>query len=105
MLQVVVAIAVAPETAFNESKEAVTELLFELQMRNPFVRQRQYEKLSKPTEAGAVETWDLDTKVLLRWSSAVYMPDNLAVIAEWLQANHDDFLEGHFGVSKTKEIL
>jgi Integrase zinc binding domain len=74
-------------------------------MRDPFVRQRQYEKLSKPTGAGAVKTWEIDTNGLLRWSSAVYMLDDPAVKAELLQANHNDLLGRQFGVMKTLEIL
>ena len=103
--RVVAAVAVAPETAYTESKETLTELLLELQRRDPFVRQRQYETLSKPTGAGAVENWGLDANGLLRRGNAVYVPDDPAVRAELLQANHDDLLGGHFGVSKTLEIL
>jgi len=33
--------AVVPETVYNKSRETVTKLLLELQMRDPFVRQRQ----------------------------------------------------------------
>ena len=105
MPRVVAAVTIEPETAYQESGETLIELLLKLQGSDPFVQQRRYERFPKPTAAGAIKTWELDATRLLRHRNAVYVPDEPAVKAELLQANHDDPLGGHFSASKTLEIL
>jgi hypothetical protein len=103
--RVVAAVIIEPETAYQESGETLIELLLKLQGSDPFVQQRRYERFPKPTAAGAIKTWELDATRLLRHRNAVYVPDEPAVKAELLQANHDNPLGGHFSASKTLEIL
>jgi Reverse transcriptase (RNA-dependent DNA polymerase)/RNase H-like domain found in reverse transcriptase/Integrase zinc binding domain/Chromo (CHRromatin Organisation MOdifier) domain len=103
--RVVATLAARPETAYTETRETLIELLLKLQGQDPFVTERQYERFSKGTRAGDIRTWVLDANGLLRHRDAVYVPDDPAVKAELLQANHDDPLGGHFGAGKTLEIL
>ena len=78
--------------------------------------QRQARQLRSPSaepsprqdsdEAGSWEAgWTKDADGVARYKGKVYVPEDQAVRAEILTINHDDPIAGHFGVTKTLELL
>jgi transposase InsO family protein len=103
--RVLAVVAVGSETAYDQSGETLEELLEIRQRSDPFVQSKRYESLPKPRDAGVNPFWKVAANGLLLRGNAVYVPEDQALKAELLRANHDDPLGGHFGVSKTLEIM
>ena len=99
-------LAIGSETAAEINEETLRDLLIRLQGNDPFVQsmlRQQADSVPTKRKAGDFSARWLKQNELLRYRGAVYVPE--AVRQELLKLNHDDPLAGHFGVSKTLELL
>jgi hypothetical protein len=93
--------ALSTETAYTELQPSFTELLLSLQAKDE-TTQQWIRQLSDGTPAGP---WQLDSQGLLRHEGSVYVPEDPAIRQEVMKANHDDPYAGHFGVTRTTELI
>ena len=102
--------AMASETAYDEPKESLNELLLELQKGDASTASwKQSITEGRRRNAGSAKDnqneWHVDNQGLLRRNGAAYVPNDPAVRQEIIQINHDDPYGGHFGKAKTVEIV
>lgn len=105
ILAIAAAIAAGSEIASLEEGSTFAELLAMYQKTDSFVQRWIYVGISKSKGAGVVKEWKFNAIGLLCYRNAVYVPDDSAIKTELLWVNHDDLLDGHFGVIKTLEII
>jgi hypothetical protein len=100
-------VVLSTETADGTLSEPIRDSLLELQRLDPFVVQKQYEKIPIRLRAGSdVGHWRIrETDGLLCYRGAVYVPTEKAIRSEIIYMNHDDALAGHLGYSKTLELI
>ena len=92
------------ETAYNRESASMVELIKALQLEDPLVAKiKKGEAVENRMRKAGV--WTFDSQGLLRCSRQLYIPEDNAVREELLKRHHDDPLAGHFGVSKTQELL
>ena len=113
-----VARAAEAETAYDPSSMRLLDLIRQVQARDAFTLERIQEvKLGQDPRAGAMlnsgdgaasessTSWQVDSRGLLLYGLAVYIPPSEAVRMELLRIHHDDPYAGHFGIEKTTNLL
>ena len=93
----------ANETAYSEGSLSMLELIKSVQLDDPFCQKLRASDAqgTRTQDAG----WTLDSEGIASFQSKVYVPNDAAVRDELLKKHHDDPLAGHFGVTKTLELL
>ena len=102
--------ATLSETAYDEPKESLRELLLNLQLRDASVcRWKQSISEGRSRDAGSttdtLRDWRVDQEGLLHYRGSAYVPNDPAVRQEIMKMNHDDPYGGHFGVARTMELI
>ena len=102
--------ATLSETAYDEPKESLRELLLNLQLGDASVRRwKQIISEGRSRDAGSttdtLRDWRVDQEGLLHYRGSAYVPNDPAVRQEIMKMNHDDPYGGHFGVARTMELI
>jgi len=91
-------------TALAALQESLLDLVKVAQRNDPGCRDIVEKRSGKRTPSGDV-IWQKDDAGLVRYRSRIVVPDDPALRDEVMTLHYDDPLAGHFGVSKTLELL
>ena len=94
----------ASETAWSAPSESLLPILLDLQKDDELALAKRQELADGPSDAGKAD-WTEDSKSLLRYQGAAYVPPDGAVRDEIMKINHDDPTAGHYGQKKTLELV
>jgi len=106
VLRSVARIIVTSENA-TVSSEPLAQLALALQQKDAFALQ----KLAAATQdtrsrnRRKAQLWRLDEKGALRWKGRLYIPDEQSLRQEIVSQSHDSRLSGHFGATRTLELI
>jgi hypothetical protein len=98
----------ATETVFEPSSESILDALIVLQQGDDFVQEKKYESIPKRGKNAGSHEWtsiSVRNSRLLKRGAAYYVPLDVGFRSELLRCHHDDPVAGHFGFSRTFELL
>jgi len=105
----VVVAATKAETAYEDSADILVNFIKGIQHSDDWARQKQY--LEDPPAGSSGPSlvfkkgWKTDDEGLLRFQQRIWIPHCAALRQEIIKRNHDDVTAGHYGNTRTCEIL
>ena len=93
--------AAASEKPYDDPPLPLLDLLKAIQNEDPFVKAEGWRKASGKPSKG----WRMASDGLLRRKGAAYVPNDMTVWVEIMKMNHDDLYAGHFGHTRTTELI
>ncbi|TAQ83295.1 hypothetical protein B7494_g8382 [Chlorociboria aeruginascens] len=91
------------QTVYDELDQPMLDFIHDLQLKDAFAKSDEWK--SSGSRAGVSAGWERQGDGLLRKNGTVYVPPVVALREELLRQCHDDPIAGHFGFSKTYELL
>ena len=103
--RVVARVLAAHETAYTSSTKSILEVVKSLQDIDTFTIERRKALTESTRKQDGAGKWSLDSRGLLNYKQALYVPADKAIREELLAKHHDDPLAGHYGIERTTELL
>jgi hypothetical protein len=103
--RLLIAAAMATETAYSDMPAPMTELVKRIQQRDAFAKEKLQQLRHSPDINTERSPWVIGENSLLRYRGCAYIPRDMAVRNEIMRTNHDDPQSGHFGRKRTLDVI